>query len=96
MKHAKPLGPFCQSCGMPMEKPKDFGTDVTGYRVNDFCHWCFSNGVFINPDMTLPQMIDKCVEAMTARGLMPAAEARALMTDVLPKLKRWRAPVMAL
>lgn len=96
MKRTQRLGPFCQSCGMPLEKPEDFGMDAAGYRVNDYCHWCFSNGVFTDPHISLPQMIDRCVGAMAARGIMPEPEARALMTEVLPKLKRWRAPVMAL
>ncbi len=30
--------PFCQSCGMPMEKPEDFGTnaDKTKSKENDW------------------------------------------------------------
>jgi len=35
-------------------------------------------------------MIDKCVAIMAQQGIMPDAQARALMTEVIPKLKRWQ------
>jgi len=89
----EPKGPFCQSCSMPMEKPEDFGTDQAGYRVNDFCRHCFVDGAFTEPDISMEAMLDRCVSVMAQRGIMPAAQAHALMVDVLPRLKRWRAPV---
>jgi hypothetical protein len=84
------LGPFCQSCGMPLDKPEDFGTDAVGYRVNDYCHYCYVQGAFMHPDMTIDEMTDKCVDALVRRSVMPEAKARTLMMEVLPKLKRWR------
>jgi hypothetical protein len=59
--------------------------------VNDYCHWCFSNGIFTEPEISLPDMVDKCVATMTKKGIMPEAQARSLMNQVLPTLKRWRA-----
>lgn len=90
MSPPEPLGPFCQSCGMPLGKPEDFGTDHAGYRVNDYCRHCFAGGEFTDPDVTLPKMIDHCAGVMSARGIMPEMEARVLMSDVLPRMKRWR------
>jgi hypothetical protein len=78
---------------MPLEKPEDFGTDVMGYRVNDYCRHCFSNGVFTEPQISMQAMIDRCVDIMAKQGIMPAAQARTLLTDVMPRLKRWGAPV---
>ena len=83
-------GPFCQSCGMPMKRPVDFGMGGDGRRVNDYCHFCFDDGHFIQPDMTPQQMIDQCVSFMTRQTFTPESEARALMTEVIPKLRRWR------
>jgi hypothetical protein len=88
-------GPFCQSCAMPLGKPEDFGTDKAGYRVNDYCHYCFANGVFTDPTITMQAMLDKCVAIMAQQGVMPEPRARALMMDVFPRLKRWRSPVGA-
>lgn len=90
MARQPPTGPFCQSCGMPLEKPEAFGTDATGHRVSDYCHFCFTNGVFTEPEISMQAMIEKCVDVMAKQGIMASAQARALMTDVIPKLKRWR------
>lgn len=91
MSSQQPLGPFCQSCGMPLAKPEDFGTDATGYRINDYCHYCFTNGTFTEPHASVEGMIDKSVDIMVRKGVMAAAPARVLMAVVIPKLKRWRA-----
>lgn len=89
MGEGAPQGPFCQSCGMPMEKPEDFGTGAQGFRINDYCRYCFQNGSFTEPKMTMQGMIDKCVDIMAQQGIMPEEKARAWMAQVIPKLKRW-------
>ena len=83
-------GPFCQSCGMPLQKPEDFGTAANGFRVNDYCHFCFQNGAFTGPHINMQGMIDKCISMMARQGIMPEQQAKALMTDVIPRLKRWQ------
>jgi len=75
---------------MPLEKAEDFGTEASGFRVNDYCHFCFQSGEFTEPDITRQAMIDKCVDVMSRQGIMPEVQARLLMTDVIAKLKRWR------
>jgi hypothetical protein len=77
---------------MPLTKPEEFGTDRAGYRVNDYCRHCFADGAFTDPDVTMGTMLDRCVQIMAAQGIMPAPQARGLLADVLPRLKRWRAP----
>ena len=89
--HTQPPGPVCQSCGMPLTKPEDFGTDAVNVHSNDYCSHCFAEGVFTAPDITMHEMLEDCVAIMTQRKVMPEAEARALMVAVLPNLKRWRA-----
>ena len=92
MPPQEPRGPFCQSCSMPLTRPEDFGTDRTGYRVNDFCRHCFADGAFTDPDVSMEAMLGRCVTIMAQQGIMPAPQARALLEDVLPRLKRWRTP----
>jgi hypothetical protein len=82
-------GPFCQSCGMPLENPEDFGTSANGSRINDYCRYCFQRGAFTEPDMSMEGMIDRCVMVMAEQGIMPEAPARALMRKMIPRLKRW-------
>lgn len=87
-----PLAPHtacCQSCGMPMETPQDFGTDADGAPNRDYCHYCFDQGAFTAPDATMTGMLERCVQVMATQGIMPEREARTLMSGVLPGLKRW-------
>lgn len=83
-------GPFCQSCSMPMEKPEDFGTDENGNKVNNYCSYCFQNGEFTHPDVTLGQMTEIVVKNMTEKMNIPEDQARQITQSFLPKLVRWR------
>jgi len=80
---------ICQSCGMPMEKLEDFGTNADRSRNEDYCCFCFKNGDFTSPDLTLEQMIDKLVGFADKMG-MTQAQAREMAQKVIPKLKRWQ------
>jgi hypothetical protein len=91
--HPTPLerGPFCQSCGMPMSRAEDFARGVDGYRINDYCTFCYDAGGFTEPSLTMRQMVEKCVPMMV-RGGMPEMQARGLVESVLPRLRRWQQP----
>ena len=85
-----PKGPFCQSCAMPIDKPELRGTEAGGAVAMEYCTYCYQNGKFTEPDITLPQMIDKCVQKMVEQKVMPEAKARTMMTRYLPQMKRWK------
>lgn len=89
MPAREPRGPFCQSCSMPLTTPEDFGTDKAGFRVNDYCRHCFSDGEFTEPDISMQEMLDRCVTIMDRQGIMRAPDARLLLSDVMPRLRRW-------
>jgi hypothetical protein len=78
---------ICQSCGMPMVKPEDFGTDINGSKNEEYCTYCFQDGKF-TLDATLEQMIKKLVTMHDQMG-MTEEEARKMANENLPKLKRW-------
>ncbi len=86
----QPNVPFCQSCGMLMETPVDFGTDKDGSRIIDYCHFCFNKGGFTDPDLTMEQMIEKVVGIMVTKMNMPETKARLIANGLFPKLKRWK------
>jgi hypothetical protein len=90
MELKEQMGPFCQSCGMPLEKPEDFGTGSHGFRINDYCIYCFQSGAFKEPKITMQEMIDRCVSIMARQGIMREEQSRALMNEVIPRLKRWQ------
>lgn len=83
-------GPVCQSCAMPLDDTV-LGTDESGGRVSEYCHYCFREGRFTNPSMSLEQMIDH-LTAMSSKMNMDPAAARALAQATLPKLRRWATP----
>lgn len=83
------LGPFCQSCSMPLRQPEDFGTAKEGFRVNEYCRHCYAGGAFTDPEITMRQMIDRSVPIMVQQGMQEQA-ARGLLEEVMPKFKRWR------
>lgn len=78
---------FCQSCGMPMNE-EVLGTNSDGTKNTEYCIYCYKEGAFTSPNTTLEQMIEECVPFMKENG-MEEAEARRLLNDQLPKLKRW-------
>lgn len=89
MNATKPQGQFCQSCAMPMQKPEDFGTDAGGSKSAEYCRYCFQNGRFTEPDMTVEQMIEKCAAIMKQMNI-PAEQIKQT-EKFIPMLKRWKA-----
>jgi len=85
-------GPFCQSCGMPLTHPYDFGTAADDTRVNDYCTFCYDHGHFRQPALTPEQMVEQSVTFLTRQTFMAEAEARALASGTIPRLKRWQTP----
>ena len=83
-------GPFCQSCSMPMETPEMFGTNADGSKSEEYCTYCFQGGAFTEPDISMQEMINKCVTIMNQLKIMPEDQARDLMEKTIPLLKRWK------
>lgn len=86
----QPAGPFCQSCGMPMEKPEDFGTNADGSKNEEYCKFCYQLGQFTELDITMEQMIDKVAAIMTNIKGMTEDQAKEMANSFVPKLKRWQ------
>ena len=80
---------ICQSCGMPLQKEEDFGTNANGSKSEEYCFHCFQNGKFLDEGITLEGKISKNVEFAVQMG-MSEDEAWKLASEVLPKLKRWK------
>ena len=79
----------CQSCSMPMGTTNElYGTNADGSVSDDYCKYCFENGVFMS-NCSLDEMIEVCVPHMTYATDFSAGEARKMLREVLPTLKRW-------
>lgn len=80
---------ICQSCGMPMMKLEDFGTNTDGSPSNEYCRFCFQNGEF-TAKMEMPEYIGMQIKIAVEKMGMPEGEARAMAESTIPNLKRWR------
>ena len=88
MSTEEPKGPFCQSCAMPMQKPEDFGLNADRSQNNEYCQYCFKDGKFTEPDITMDQMIEKCAGIM--KQMQIPEEQIEQTRQFIPMLKRWQ------
>lgn len=79
----------CQSCGMPLGDGF-FGTNADGLFTKEYCKFCFQNGNFIDPTLTVEDMIKMSVKNMTEELGFDEEKAKSLAESFIPKLKRWK------
>ncbi len=93
MEATQPKGPFCQSCGMPLgDMPDEFlGTNADGSKSEEYCSYCYNNGAFINPNMTLEQMIETASKGWSDQDPNVSYEQALEVSKMnIPGLKRWQ------
>ncbi|WMI72224.1 zinc ribbon domain-containing protein [Aminobacterium sp. MB27-C1] len=79
---------FCQSCGMPLDDSSLLGTEKDGSPTHDYCIYCYKEGAFEEPDITMEEMIEVCVPYMVEQGF-DEEKARKMLAEFLPTLNRW-------
>ena len=66
-----------------------YGTSIDGSQSEDFCSYCFENGIFTS-DHSMEAMIEICVpHVVSATPGMSEDDARNMMRKFFPTLKRW-------
>jgi len=88
------LPQFCQSCGMPLTKNEDCGTNADGSTCFDYCKYCYKDGKFLQ-NCTMDEMIEHCSQFVgeVNKGLpqpITREEYIGQMKMYFPHLKRWR------
>jgi len=79
---------FCQSCSMPLKKEEEFATNADGSFNKEYCIFCYKDGAFTEPDLTLEEVLEN-IEKIMQEMKMPenVIEQTKLM---IPELKRWK------
>ena len=88
------LPQFCQSCGMPLTKNEDCGTNADGSICFDYCKSCYQDGKFLQ-ECTMDEMIEHCaqfIDEVNKNMHQPMTREIyvAMMREILPMLKRWK------
>jgi len=79
----------CQSCGIPLKRdPKGGGTNADGTRSDRYCGYCYADGRFTRPHLSVDDMKAFVVGKMREMKF-PAFLARFCVRN-LHKLERWR------
>ena len=81
---------WCQSCAMPMSDA-DYGTEKNGELSTDYCKYCYMDGEFVDTAITMEEMSEFCARKMDEMQVVPYAQAKGMMDQALPHLKRWTA-----
>ncbi|MFA7562235.1 MAG: zinc ribbon domain-containing protein [Methanoculleus sp.] len=86
----------CQSCGMPMSAAEQFGTEADGASSKDYCTFCYRDGAFTSPGITIDGMAKMGGEMMARMYTIPLDRAEAFAKEQLSCLKRWAGREIAL
>lgn len=81
---------FCGSCGMPLLRDEDAGTEADGSRSTEYCTYCYRDGGFTEPDLTREEAVEKYAPMMAANLGIPLAKAEEMVRQYLSTLPRWR------
>ena len=80
---------LCQSCGIPLTiENKGLNNDKS--QNEEYCHYCYHNGEFSEPKLTLELQIKKLTEMAVSKMNLSEKEALNMANETLPKLKRWK------
>jgi len=74
---------------MPLRKEDDSGTNRDGSKSDEYCHFCFQNGVFMDEGISLDGKIEKVTDIAIKMDI-PEHQARSMAETLLPSLKRWK------
>ena len=80
---------ICQSCSMPMDDSKLFGTNADGSVNEDYCVYCFKEGKFTDGINDLNDYIQFSLQFSKDAG-MSEEQMKSHCERVLPTLKRWK------
>ncbi len=78
---------FCQSCTLPIDDATSKGTEKDGSLSNEYCKYCYQQGIFTTEDMSVEKMKTIIEQQMKNRHI--PENIIHLSLNMLPQLKRW-------
>jgi len=78
---------YCQSCNMPLHNSELMRTEKDGSSSSEYCKYCYQNGEFSHPGITLDEMKERMIKLLDKEKL-PEDILEAAISR-LPHLKRW-------
>ena len=79
---------YCQSCGMPFDKAhKKFIAKEADGSDSIYCTYCYKEGVFLDPDITVEDMVELGVPYLAEK--IGEQAAREQLEAFVPTLARW-------
>lgn len=72
---------------MPLEDDMIIGRDSDGTLNEDYCKWCYADGIYTYSDMD--DLINVCVKNMVNENFTEE-QARSYLKELLPKLDYWK------
>ena len=75
---------------MPLKTVEDRGTEADGTCCDDYCKDCYEAGEFIEPEITMKEMIELSLSTTAIELEISMEEAKTYLKSLFPTLKRWR------
>jgi len=80
---------LCQSCGSFLEY-ENLGTNADSSKNTSYCSECYYDGKFIEPNLTLPEMVEKVADIKSLKLNLPKKGIIRAETQFIKTLKRWK------
>ena len=80
----------CECCSRPMRSAHDFGTNKDGSVSQEYCDCCLADGNWLKPEVTMQELVDRCVDIWENNNIAIAEDARPDFNKLFPTLKRWQ------
>lgn len=81
---------LCESCGMPLARDEDAGTEADGSLSVRYCTYCYRDGGFTEPGLTREGAVEQYAPMMAENLGMPLEKAKEMVGYYLSTLPRWR------
>lgn len=83
---------ICQSCGLKLIAPVDFGANFDGSINQEYCSQCYQQGQFVEPTLTRDLVQQKVAQRLINEEKLPQDRALEAAREIVSHLKRWGLP----